>query len=366
MEGNLSLQRLKDLHGALDAHAGVVVTDRRGRILEVNDRFCEMCGYAREELLEQTFRLLHSGVHGSEYYKGLWAHLDEGLPWKGEFCNRAKGGRLYWVSATIVPFPEGEEGPAHFVAIEADITEFKSAKDALLQAQHLQQMGLMASGMAHDFNNLMQALLGGLEGLSTEPSAPERMAALQDVAERCQALAARLMKVGRGPAMAPEWADLNRIVGGLSRVLGQMLRGKHELWLDLSEEAPLAWLDPLQAQQVVLNLVGNARDAMPRGGRIRVATSLVRLESMSAREGSLARGLYIALDVEDEGEGISTEALLRISEPFYTTKLAPQGTGLGLAVTRMILQAHGGALTCTSTVGKGTRMRTYWPVSLGG
>lgn len=154
------LRELDDFKRALDEHAIVAVTDARGVITYVNDKFCAISKYSRDELLGQDHRIINSGFHPKPFMTQLWQTILAGQVWKGEIKNRAKDGSYYWVDTTIVPFLGVEGKPQQFIAIRADITQRKDAEDNLRQSQKLESLGVLAGGIAHDFNNLLTAILG--------------------------------------------------------------------------------------------------------------------------------------------------------------------------------------------------------------
>ena len=169
-----ALRKLEEFKRALDEHAIVAVTDVRGRIIYVNEKFCAISKYSPEELLGQDHRIVNSGHHSKAFMEGLWTTILAGKVWHGEIRNRAKDGSFYWVDTTIVPFL-GEDGkPVQFVAIRADITQRKEAEEALRQSQKLESLGVLSGGIAHDFNNLLTTILGNanLGVLHLSPESP--------------------------------------------------------------------------------------------------------------------------------------------------------------------------------------------------
>ena len=364
-----ALKELRDFKRALDQHAIVAVTDARGRITYVNDYFCEISKYPRGELLGQDHRIINSGHHPKAFFRDLWTTIKSGNVWKGEVKNKAKDGTYYWVDTTIVPLLDAEGRVEQFVAIRADITSRKNGEEAQRQTQKLESLGVLAGGIAHDFNNLLTSIMGNcaIASLSLPTGSPTQaaLAQIEQGALRAADLTRQMLAyAGKGKTViAP--VDMNKLVTEMSRLLSISISKKCSIHCDLAPEIPVITADPTQMQQMVMNLVTNASEAMEQGGVVTLRTEERTLDSPDitalAPIGPVKPGRYVILDVTDTGCGMSKETIQSIFDPFFTTKFT--GRGLGLSALLGILRSHGGAIKVYSEAGHGTCMKVFLPAA---
>ncbi|WP_316411842.1 PAS domain-containing hybrid sensor histidine kinase/response regulator [Mesoterricola silvestris] len=366
-----ALKELKDFKWALDQHAIVAVTDDRGKITYVNDYFCDISKYPREELLGQDHRIINSGHHPKAFFRDLWTTIKGGNVWKGEIKNKAKDGSPYWVDTTIVPLLDDEGHPIQFVAIRADITARKNGEEAQRQTQKLESLGVLAGGIAHDFNNLLTSILGNcnLASLSLPPGSPTQ--SFLDQIEQGSLRAADLTRqmlayAGKGKTViAP--VNLNRLVTDMAKLLSISISKRATIHCDLAPQVPDITADPTQMQQVVMNLVTNASDAVAEhpGGVITLRTGDRTIDALDisslAPINPIKPGRYVTLEVSDNGCGMAPGTIDKIFDPFFTTKFT--GRGLGLSALLGILLSHGGTIKVYSEVGHGTCMKVFLPVA---
>ena len=244
--------------------------------------------------------------------------------------------------------------------------ERKRLQDQVLHAQKLEGVGQIAGGVAHDFNNLLTVVLGNSELLLLRPGLDaDQRTELEEVrgaAERARELTRQLLAFSRRQVLDPRPLDLNAVVRGMERMFRRVLGADVELNIGLAADLGTVRADAGQLEQVLLNLAVNARDAMPSGGRLSIGTENVTLTQPSAgATGELPAGRYVQLTVTDTGTGMSADVLAHVFEPFYTTKPAGEGTGLGLATVYGIVTQSGGGLAVTSEAGTGTTFRVYLP-----
>ena len=276
------------------------------------------------------------------------------------------------VSASLI---EGAKGrPLGIVFAALDITAHKQAQAALkesearlLQSQKMEAVGQLAGGIAHDFNNMLTAIIGNASlALSLMPPDDPNQALIADireVGERAAALTSQILAFSRRQMLRPEVTSLNRVVGDMEGLLRRTIGEDIELKLLLAPDLCASEVDPHQFGQVVLNLAVNARDAMPAGGRLVIETANVILNGTPRKHRELAPGEYAALVVSDNGCGMSEETQTRLFEPFYTTKGAGRGTGLGLSTVFGIVKQSGGGVYVYSEQGVGSTFKIYVPVS---
>lgn len=344
-----TVKDLGDLKYALDQSAIVAITDVGGRIKYVNDKFCEISKYTREELLGEDHRLINSRYHSKEFFRTLWQTISAGRIWRGEIRNRAKDGTTYWVDTTIVPFLDERGKPYQYLAIHTDITERKRAEAKLREQTTLARLGEMAAIVAHEVKNPLAGIRGALQILGSRLPADHRdRAILKDVQERLDALNelledlllfARPKEPKTGPAEVRPLIETT--VGLLKKDPGMA-----GVEVAVHGDSPTILADAEQLRRAFLNLLINAGQAMGGRGRIDI--------SIAARNGRCE------IIVQDEGPGIPPDVLDRVFEPFFTTK--HRGTGLGLPTARRIVERHGGALELASWPGTGTRVLVSLPL----
>lgn len=328
-----------------------------GTFLEVNDLFCRVTGYTREEVLGRGS--VELGYVAPADRKALTEALSrQGSVTNYELTTRAKSGRpiLWLLCGEVLHF----EGEAVLLSMATDITELRAQdvqrRELELQLHHLQRLetlGRLASGVSHDMNNVLAAIMGVASVMKMQhehlPAIQREADLLLQAAGRGRDLVASLRDFSRRELGQTTSLDLNALVTREIQLLERTTLKKVNLVLDLQEDLPGARVEASSIANALMNLVVNACDAMPRGGDIRVST----------RRAGLG---FLELAVEDQGEGMSPEVLARAAEPFFTTKPAGQGTGLGLAQVAAAAKAHGGSMEIQSNVGRGTRIALFLPV----
>ncbi len=345
---------------------GVMITDAGGAILYVNPAFEKITGYTRKEAIGQNPRLLKSGKHDAEFYRQMWAALTAGEVWSGRFINKKKDGTFYEEDATISPVRDAAGKIVNYVAVKKDITHEVALEAQLRQVQKMDAVGKLAAGVAHDFNNLLNAIIGfgELTLAKMDPSNPlfGNISQMKKAGERAAGLTRQLLAFSRKQILEPKILDLNVLIADLHKMLDRLVREDIEIVLALSPATGRVKVDPGQIEQVITNMVVNARDAMPHGGKLTIETRNVMLDATDLLvHPELRPGGYVRLSVRDTGTGMTDEVKARIFEPFFTTKSIGQGTGLGLATCAGAVQQSGGYITVESKVGEGTIFHIYLP-----
>jgi signal transduction histidine kinase len=295
----------------------------------------------------------------------MWHTILEGRVYRGVLTNRKKDGALYHEAKTITPVKDETGTIVNFISTGKDITEQRQAEEALRQtesqlqqAQKMEAVGRLAGGVAHDFNNVLTVILGHCEILLDDrsPDDPARrgLELIERTAERAAGLTRQLLAFSRRQVLQPKILDLNPIVSGLAGMLRRLIGEDVELVMDLSAGLWVVRADPGQVEQIVMNLAVNARDAMPRGGRLVISTENV--PAAAPQHG------HVVLKVSDTGVGMDAETQERIFEPFFTTKETGKGTGLGLAMVHGIMEQHGGTVHVDSAPDRGTTFTLTFPV----
>ncbi|MEO8090089.1 MAG: response regulator [Gemmatimonadales bacterium] len=310
----------------------------------------------RPELLETMAEASNAGADFSLLHRALWAD-----------------GTVRWLSATG-RIHLGKDGkPLRGVGISQDVTERRTLERQNQQALKMQAVGQLASGVAHDFNNLLTVILGCAELVALDtavtPHHAEDLGEIIKAALRARGLTQQLLAFSRQQVLQAAPLDLNKLITDMTGMLGLLIGNGIQVKLDLAPKLSLAFADRGQMEQVVMNLVVNARDAMPDGGRVTIETKDVELESSSIPghssipEEPIMEGQYVMVAVTDTGTGMSRETRNRLFEPFYTTKEPGKGTGLGLSTTYGIVKQSKGYIWVHSEPGEGTTFKVYLPRS---
>lgn len=351
------------VHQAAEA---IVITDSQATILYVNPAFTRNTGYGADEVLGNNPRILKSGQHTLEFYQNVWHQLMGGKVWSGHVVNRRKDGTLIDVHQVISPIL-GEDGAVvNFVSVWRDVTREMQLEEQVRQAQKMESIGRLAGGVAHDFNNLLTAILGlaGLAREKLEPSSPA-IGYIDDMiraARRSSRLTQQLLSFSRKHLTEIRPLRINEVVMEMEPLLCRTIGEDIEMVTTLDAGGAFFEGDSGQIGQVLMNLVVNARDAMPLGGQLAIATASVDLPAAANTLRPDAKpGRYVVLSVRDGGVGMTRDVLQHIFEPFYTTKPSGKGTGLGLAMVYGIVRQHGGFIEVDSELGRGTEFRIYLP-----
>ena len=345
---------------------GFWVSDSHGRLLEVNDAYCRMSGYSREELMLMSVADLDVVENQEEIARHIDKVIRQGYE-RFESRHRRKDGTIMdlEISAQYL-----HEHGGIFISFFQDITGRKKLEDQLRQAQKMESIGTLAGGVAHDFNNILTAISGsGHLLLMKMPAGDPLLQNVRDIlesVERAVHLTRDLLLFSRKQPINRKSVDLNENIHKLGRFLARVIGEDIEFKTRLSGGAIRILADSHQLDQVLMNLATNARDAMPKGGAFSVTTDQVLLdETFTSAHGLGTPGKYALITVSDTGRGMNEDTRQRIFEPFFTTKEVGKGTGLGMAVVYGIVKQHDGLVTVYSEPGQGTTFRIYLPVIAG-
>jgi PAS domain S-box-containing protein len=357
-ERRRSSERLRLLDTAIEAMpAGVVITDRESRIQWVNGGFCRMTGFAAADVIGMPISVLKSGRHAPDFYSNLWATIQRGEVWSGEIINRRKDGAEYSEHMVIAPVAFGRGGITHFIAMKQDITRQQRLEQQLARAQRLESIGLLASGIAHDLNNVLTPITVSIEFLKEDfpdHQALARLDMIGQAAQRGAGIVRQVLTFARGEGGERRMIDPNLVLKEIVHFARETLPRNIEVRVDGLAPGALIEGDMTQLHQALLNLLLNARDAMPRGGTLALRRADVQVDEESGRERGIKPGLYVEITVIDSGTGIPPDVMDRIFDPFFTTKPRGQGTGLGLSAVYGVARSHGGIVEVISEVNQGS------------
>ena len=340
-----------------------------GSWLYVSPQIETILGYSPEEWLSNSSNWLshvpaedHPLVHAAE------EKSSRGEPFQAEYRITRKDGKVIWISDNAVVVRGSDSHPV-MEGLIVDITERKLLETQLHQSRRMEAVGRLAGGIAHDFNNLLTIIKGYGELALNRPGTPPEIAAdvqqIGNAAERASNLVRQLLAFGRRQVLRPKSLDLNAIVVGMDKLLSRLMGADIQMTTTCSANIGTVKADPAQIEQVIMNLVVNARDAMPNGGKLRIETANVELDDHYAREHvSVKPGPFVMLAVSDTGIGMDSETQAHVFEPFYTTK-GGRGTGLGLSTVYGIVKQSGGYIWVYSEPGAGTTFKVYLPLVAG-
>jgi PAS domain S-box-containing protein len=351
---------------------GIVAADRDGQILLFNAQAEKILGHGPRRISAETWALDY-GVFASDRKQPLSAQDNpllraingESIPEVEAFVrNERVRGSVVAIAGT--PLGGGNNDVHGGVAVLRDVTQQRDLEEQLRQSQKMDAIGRLAGGVAHDFNNLLVVIQSYSELIREDlaPNNPTRddLDEVLAATRRAAALTKQLLAFSRSEPVQPIDLQLTEVVSGIEKMLRRIIGEDIELFIELSPSRGMVRADPGQLDQVILNLVVNARDAMPDGGQLTIATQNVTLDGeYVGAHPSLDPGEFVMLAVTDTGTGMDAETQRRIFEPFFTTKEVGKGTGLGLATVYGIVQQSGGQIRVYSEVGRGTAFKLYFP-----
>lgn len=352
------------LDAAVDA---IIVSDSQGIVIRVNQAACDLFDFSQDELVGASVNSLMPVALGQAHDRFINHHLETGekriIDIGREVEGQRKDGSIFPMHLSVGR--ADIEGSTRFIAIMHDLTRRRATEEALARSTRLDAIGQMTGGLTHDFNNLLTVMIGNLELLEMRTKDAEHKALIGDALEAAEMgadLTSRLLMFARQGDLNPEVVDLREIcksaIGLLKRTLGPL----YNIDLQFDAEVDKVQIDPVQMQSCLINLVMNARDAMPNGGDLTFSIMNIEIDdTYIAQETDIAEGSYVRLSVADTGEGMGAEAQRRAFEPFYSTKASGKGTGLGLAMVYGFARQSGGHVTLYSEVGHGSVVSLYFP-----
>lgn len=356
----------------------MIVTDPNQHdnpIIFANPAFLQMTGYDAEEVLGRNCRFLQGPDTDRETVAEITHAIREHRETSVEIINYKKNGSTFWNALFISPVLDGDGALRYYFASQLDVTRRRDAEEGLRQAQKMEAVGQLTGGIAHDFNNLLTVIQGFTDVLLTQvqrsdgkPIDPARasrsLRAVLDAAERGAELTQQLLAFSRKQKLSGRVTNVDDLIANLLPMLKRTV-GSAGIAIDVRPCGPdcNARIDPVQAETAILNILMNARDAMPDGGTVTIATERKRVDGSDPRFSDAPAGDYIALSIADTGIGMSGEVLARVTEPFFTTKDQGQGTGLGLSMVYGFMKQSNGALRIESSEGDGTTVHLLFPAA---
>ncbi|WP_300973154.1 histidine kinase famiy protein [Sphingomonas sp. LHG3406-1] len=334
-------------------------------IVFANKAFLDLTGYEDSEVVGRNCRFLQGPQTDRETVAQVREAVAQGHSIAAEILNYKRDGSPFWNALFIGPVFDQSGKLAYQFASQLDVTRRRNSEQAFRQAQKMESIGQLTAGLAHDFNNLLQVVNGNLELLSSSVDGEKSKRYIDNArsaADRGAKLTRQLLAFARKTRLTPKPIDLSQLVSNFVDVIESSLGKQIELQLNLRRRLPRVMVDPEQLEMALLNILMNARDATLGSGVVTVTTRAITLNG-DAPSRHLSEGTYVALEVSDEGAGMSSDVIDRAIEPFFTTKGQGKGTGLGLAMASGFVQQSRGRLEIESEEGKGALIRMLFPIT---
>ena len=344
----------------------MIVTDPNqfdNPVIFANQAFLNTSGYEMNEILGHNCRFLQGAGTDRDAIANVRRAIEDKTDIAVEVQNYRKDGTMFWNALFISPIFDREGRLLYFFGSQLDITRRREAETALRRAQKMEAIGQLTGGIAHDFNNLLQVIIGNMQLARTVIDKPEQLTRYQDAvitaAEKAKALTQQLLAFSRKQPLEARVVNLNRVITELNELLSKTLGSHITIELDLAPDLANAQIDVIQFEVALINVLANARDAMPNGGTVTIST---RNLAVPAGGFNGRGGQSVEMSVRDTGEGMSPDVLAHVTEPFFTTKEVGKGTGLGLAQVYGFVKQSDGGFAVDSQIGEGTSIRITFPV----
>ncbi len=345
-----------------NANDGIIIMDEKGRIVDINQKACEIYGYRKEEMKGKNVEMLEFGENGRLLKERIRRLLNgEAMVFETEHTKKDGTNVIIEVSEKAIQI----DGNVLIQSFQRDITERKKLQEQLSHSQKMESIGTLAGGIAHDFNNILTAILGYTEMVkgkfSDDDTFYKYINIIEKSAQKGTSLARKLLTVSRKEKLDLKDVDMNVIIEETLDILKRVIAKSIDIEFNLEEQLPKIKADPTHIQQVIMNLALNARDAMPGGGTLNIQTERVS-RKQGALHGFRSDSDFVKLAVSDTGKGINGDIQRKIFDPFFTTKEAGKGTGLGLYMVHTIVKNHRGYVHLDSMMNRGTTFNIYLPV----
>ncbi|MES0372307.1 MAG: response regulator [Mariprofundaceae bacterium] len=362
--------KLKLLVEALDGAADVVIiTDSNANMTYINRAFTTVTGYSQDEVIGKNPRILQSGKQSKAFYSTMWDTIITTGKWSGEVWNKRKNGELFLESLRIKSIKDDAGDVKSYIGIITDITETRQQEELLAKTQKIESIGMLVGGVAHNFNNMLAAIMGKAylaQQMTTDPEANQHLIDIEEISNDAALIVSQLLSYSHDSIKHKEATQIVSLLKEATKTAQLGISEDIEFITNFTTEKLIVYCDQMEIQQVLMNLINNARDSLttslPR--RISVTVESKPWEGCPRSDTCPVCNSEVAhVVIEDTGSGIDEDHLKHIFDPFFTTKGIGEGTGLGLSMTMGTVESHGGVINVSSTVGVGTKVEICLPLT---
>lgn len=344
-----------------------VLTDVNGNFKYMNREFLWICGYSLQDMVRLNVKNLQpTGMQPDDFQKA-WDSVRADKIWRGEMQIRKQNGECFWAYLTMLPLKNSEGCVNSMMMIIEDTSEKRRLEAQLIQSQKLEGIGQLAGGVAHDFNNILTAIIGYAQlvylNMQQDDINRGHIKHILDYSEKAATITKSLLAFSRKQTTNLSCFNINDLISDFQKLLLRLMPENIEIQTQFTSQKLSVLVDQVQLEQVIMNLATNARDAMPDGGLIIIATNMTEIDQEFIKSNGYGRtGSYAQITMADMGRGMDQQTLDNIFEPFFTTKEQGKGTGLGMTIVYNIISRHNGFIAVESEPGKGTRVRILLPI----
>lgn len=344
-----------------------VLMDVNGNLEYVNPQFFRISGYAPRNMIGLNVKSLQPTGSQTDDFQEAWESVGADNIWRGEMQIKKQDGECFWAYLTLLPLKNPEGRVNSMMMIMEDTSEKRQLEAQLIQSQKLEGIGQLAGGVAHDFNNILTAIIGYAQlvylNMQNDDTNRGHIKHILDYSEKAATITKSLLAFSRKQTTNLSCFNVNDLISDFQKLLLRLMPENIEIQTQFTSQKLSVLVDQVQLEQVIMNLATNARDAMPDGGLIIIATNMTEIDQEFIKSNGYGRtGSYAQITMADMGRGMNRQTLDKIFEPFFTTKEPGKGTGLGMTIVYNIVSRHNGFITVESEPGKGTRVRILLPI----